>query len=67
MRSAPAEYGTRSKLYVKPNISTRSILSTKSRAKSSSKSRALTTAKARATEKAPSSSTYDPDFRQQLD
>lgn len=71
VRSAPAEYGTRSKLYVKPNISTRSILSTKtrtkSRAKSSSKSRALTTAKAIATEKAPSSSTYDPDFRQQLD
>ena len=70
MRSAPAEYGTRSKLYVKPNISTRSILSTKtrtkSRAKSSSKSRALTTAKDRARETAPSSSTYDPNFRQQL-
>ena len=74
MRSAPAEYGTRSKLYVKPNISTHSILYKKTRTKSkvkskvnsSSKSRASTRAKARATETAPSSSTYDPGFRQQL-
>lgn len=70
MRSAPAEYGTRSKLYVKPNISTRSMLSTKprtkSKVKSSSKSRASTRDKARATETAPSSSSYDPNFRQQL-
>jgi hypothetical protein len=62
MRSAPAEYGTRSKLYVKPNIHTRTMLSTKTRTKSkvksSSKSRAITTAKARATEKAPSSQRF---------
>ena len=62
MRSAPAEYGTRSMLYVKPNISTRSILSTKtrtkSRAKSRSKSRSSSTVKSRATEKAPSTSSF---------
>jgi len=59
MRSAPAEYGTRSRLVSKTR--------TKSKVKSSSKSRASTTAKAIATEKAPSTSTYDPSFRQQLD
>jgi hypothetical protein len=61
MRSAPAEYGTRSKLYVKPNISTRSMLvsktRTKSKVKATSKSRASTSAKA------PSS----PRFIQELD
>jgi len=61
MRSAPAEYGRRSKLYVKPNISTRSMLvsktRTKSKVKATSKSRASTTAKA------PSS----PRFIQELD
>lgn len=62
MRSAPAEYGTRSRLYVKPNINTRSRLvsktRTKSKVKASSKSRSSSTAKSRARETAPSSSKF---------
>jgi hypothetical protein len=58
MRSAPAEYGTRSRLVSKTRR--------QSKVKSSSKSRASTTAKAIARETAPSTSTYDPSFRQQL-
>jgi predicted RNase H-like nuclease (RuvC/YqgF family) len=58
MRSAPAEYGTRSRLVSKTRR--------QSKVKASSKSRASTTAKAIVTETAPSTSTYDPSFRQQL-
>ena len=62
MRSAPAEYGTRSMLYVKPNISTRSRLVSKTRTnskvKASSKSRSSSTAKSRARETAPSTSSF---------
>jgi hypothetical protein len=58
MRSAPAEYGTRSRLVSKTR--------TQSKVKSTSKSRASTTAKAITTETAPSTSTYDSSFRQQL-
>jgi hypothetical protein len=50
MRSAPAEYGTRSRLVSKTRR--------QSKVKSSSKSRASTTAKAIATETAPSSSKF---------
>jgi hypothetical protein len=50
MRSAPAEYGTRSKLVSKTRR--------QSKVKASSKSRASTTAKAIATETAPSSSKF---------
>jgi hypothetical protein len=50
MRSAPAEYGTRSRLVSKTR--------TKSKVKSSSKSRRLSTAKAIVTETAPSSSKF---------
>lgn len=59
MRSAPAEYGTRSRLVSKTR--------TKSKVKASSKSRRLSTTNAKSTETAPSTSTYDPSFRQQLD
>jgi hypothetical protein len=58
MRSAPAEYGTRSRLVSKTRR--------QSKVKSSSKSRASTTAKAETTETAPATSTYDPSFRQKL-
>jgi hypothetical protein len=62
MRSAPAEYGKRSRLYVKPNISTRSRLVSKTRrqskVKASSNSRSSSTAKSRARETAPSSSKF---------
>jgi hypothetical protein len=59
MRSAPAEYGTQS----------RSSSKTRSKfiARTTSKSRTSSRAKAKATETAPSSSSYDPNFRQQLD
>jgi hypothetical protein len=50
MRSAPAEYGTRSRLVSKTRR--------QSKVKASSKSRASTTAKAIATEKAPSTSKF---------
>ena len=58
MRSAPAEYGTRSRLVSKTRR--------QSKVTASSKSRRLSTTKAISTETAPSTSTYDSSFRQQL-